>query len=119
MNLTRNKYYWVKDDSNYHHKYVALYLNNEGEWKIEVYGSTKFVSTDTIKRLFGKDSILREVDFENDIAKDQKLEVPVRQIGLLSDTKAPLVMRANTFGMDYNGMFVPETISGKILEYKE
>lgn len=49
----------------FHHKYSPIYYGNDG-WKININDSVSFISTATLEKLYGKECIIREVDFLKD-----------------------------------------------------
>lgn len=65
IKLEKMKYYWVKTDG-YDLKYRA-FLFNGTSWKISFQDADKFISSYKLELLFGKDCVIREVDFQNDI----------------------------------------------------
>tara|TARA_B100001245_G_C22756865_1_gene366349 strand:+ start:242 stop:628 length:387 start_codon:yes stop_codon:yes gene_type:complete len=65
IKLEKMKYYWVKVDG-YDLKYRA-FLFNGTSWKISFHDSDKFISSYKLELLFGKDCVIREVNFEKDI----------------------------------------------------
>lgn len=64
--------YWIyEDEYRERESYIIANYNFQGQWKVNVNGSTKFISTYAMKLIFGKDFIVRAVDFEADKFEDE------------------------------------------------
>lgn len=60
----KDNYYWIFTNG-FYHKYSPVYYGNDG-WKITQNDSVSFVSTHTLKKIYGNESIIRKVDFTKD-----------------------------------------------------
>jgi hypothetical protein len=83
MNRQIKKYYWIKV-SGMINEFLPIYYNN-GKWRISIQDSTKIVSENTLKLIFGKDCILREVDFKKDISLSPFDTSTIQAIHVISD----------------------------------
>ena len=66
--MKNNAYYWIKT-SGIIHKYIPMYRNHSGQWKHETLTDSNYISDYKLKLLYGKDCVVREVDFELDLVE--------------------------------------------------
>jgi len=118
-----NTYYWVQGEET--SEPMALLFNVDKQWRIEMSGQLKFISSGKLRLIFGKLCVLREVDFKND-----KIDsLPQKCQGLilhpymtLSDSKQETVVYRNDFVVNIGMGVIPKSMfpnDGSYIQYKE
>ncbi len=121
MELQTNKYYWVKSGDDY----IPIYHNHSKEWKLVVNNTSKYVTVAKIKSLFGKESILRPIDFKKDkmfgTLPKNRGDIMLFPYAIKADNGESTVIMRNNNVLVIDTMVLPasELADGYYLDYKE
>lgn len=98
--MLKNKYYWIKIDGTTC-TYIPMLYNIDGLWCHDTLQKRLFITTAQLKRLYGGDCILREVDLIGD-----KGDATDSRYTMHHMTDGTDVMFGNKYFVYYNGMCV-------------
>lgn len=113
MKPEKSGYYWV-NTAGYHNSQAPMYWGVDG-WKLELGDSHKFVSHRVLESIYGKNCVIREVDFEKDVLDlntdqaDEKIMLnTLNFIVMKSDNGEPVIMNYYPAFrmMNHNGMLI-------------
>lgn len=62
MDLLTDTHYWIKHEDTY----TPVYHNYEKQWKVLIANKTRFITYAKLKSIFGKECLIREVNFDTD-----------------------------------------------------
>ena len=121
-----NTYYWIQ--KKHTDKIIPLLFNIDREWRVELNSETEFLSPGKLRLIYGKDCVLREVDFENDKVDsipEEFYQIKLAPFALLKeesiDISANIIFR-NDFIVSMGGVYMPANnfeSKGFYLKYKK
>jgi len=120
-----NKYYWVKNKNT--GAIIPLLFNIDRQWRVEVNYEVEFFSPGRLRLMYGKECVLREVNFEKDIIDvlpADRYSVKFAPFALPNDkpTEDPHIIFRNDFVVATGGMYIPThsfPSEGNYLKYNE
>ena len=119
--LIPTKYYWVKTGE--YKDPLPFYFSKDG-FRVDIVGRTNFITPYALGLIFGKDCILREVDFVNDLIENSEVESPLDVIPFAIEEDGKIqeqIMFGNAQSVLYANMLIPTTSFpvGKYIKFKK
>lgn len=121
MDLKTDSYYWIKHEDDY----TPIYHNYEKQWKVTIANKIRFITYAKLKSVFGKDCVVREVDFKKDKMKGtlpkNAANIMLFHYVIKSDKGSDVVVMKNNNVVLVDKMVIPssEMDDGFYLDFNE